>query len=102
MKWSDLSKFAKIAGISAIAGFFLRLGSSQQSIQNDVVLFCRSVDYGALACGALAAAFGIMGLIGAVQAKSNVNMAICAGAAAIGVLHLLRGLGYVTWLTACG
>lgn len=96
MSWSSLTGTSKAAAIFAILGFLLSFSTTNTSSINGVTT-CSYMNYGALIFGVLAILAGGSGLASArgLGETQALNMGICAVGLAIGVLHVLRGIGMV-------
>lgn len=94
MGWRDLNGQVKAAAIIAILGFVIRVTSTSQSSINGVVT-CWHNDFAALGLGILAVILGGLGALRAQGHARNANMIVGGIAAAVGVVHVLRGFGMV-------
>ena len=97
MSWSSLSGASKAALIFAILGFVVSFTTLSTSSINGIQT-CSYMDYGALLFGALAMLAGSSGLMRVRDLAPdirNLNLAICAAADIVGVVHILRGIGMV-------
>lgn len=97
MSWSTLSTQAKFAGVLAILGFFVTLQSLSTTSRNGVIQTCSFFDIGAVLLGAGAVLFGVIGLAGGNDQSEGrgASLAICGIGVAVGVYHVLRGVGVV-------
>lgn len=98
MSWQTLTTVTKSGLLVAILGFVLRLGTTGMvEISTSGGTVCTHMDFAALCLGGLAMA---LGMVGAVQARDlttgrGANLLICLGVMAIGLFHLMRGLGLI-------
>ena len=87
-----------LAGLgAAVVGFFLELSYTSSRTVNGVVVECDYHDVGPLLVGPVAAVFGLVtaarsGRTGAQKGREAAIGLLCV---AVGVLHVLRGLGIV-------
>lgn len=97
MSWSSLTGASKTAVITAILGFIISFTSTSTSNVGGQVS-CSHMDFGALLFGAIALIAGGSGLMNAKSLPDDtrtLNLGLCAVGAAVGILHILRGLGMV-------
>ncbi len=98
--WGELSTSAKVLPVVAVLGFFVRLTSVTRSTSGGVVTSCSYIDFFALVfavicvLGGLALARrGIRAPEWQHRAVSTAYLVIGFVVAALGVVHVLRGVG---------
>jgi hypothetical protein len=97
LSWSTTPAVIRFAGVAAILGFVVTIESTSSRTINGRLAECSYTNFGALLLGALALVAGLVGVVAArkIVEQRTVLMAIAAGSALIGVLHILRGLGSI-------
>ena len=95
--WSTTPAAIRVGAIAAILGFLLTIESTSSRTINGRLAECSYTNYGALLLGAIAIVAGLIGVAMAVKSTENRGLliAIAAVTVAIGVLHILRGIGSV-------
>ncbi|WP_299938336.1 hypothetical protein [uncultured Pelagimonas sp.] len=96
MKWQELTTLTKSALLVAALGFVLRF-TSTGTAEVDGQISCTHVDFAALCLGGIAMALGGVGTFKArdLEVGAKTNIWLCLMVVAIGLLHLMRGLGLV-------
>ncbi len=93
-QWRSLSGASKTAMICGLLGFVVGITNTHTSNLNGQIT-CSHMDYGALALGVIAGLAGGTGLSSArtMGEARMLNMAVSGGGLALGVIHVLRGIG---------
>ena len=101
--FTDLPAAAKATLIFGVLGFVISLEFWSTSSHNGVMTACSYVDYGALGLGAVGAISGVRAiLIGLGRTPARLSSTVLRNAMVIGgiglvlgVLHLIRGMGWI-------
>lgn len=96
MNMSDLTMLSKVAVGLAVAGFFVSFTTLSTSSGSGGST-CEFMDYGKVVLGGLAIMVGGLGEVSALRLSEArmANMIASGGASAVGIFHLLVGLGII-------
>ncbi|MGH1415489.1 MAG: hypothetical protein ACRBB0_18520 [Pelagimonas sp.] len=96
MRWHELTTVTKSAMLVAVLGFAIKLTSTGTVSANGTTV-CTHMDFAALCLGGLTMALASTGIFKARDLETGraLNLWLCLTAVAVGLLHLVRGLGIV-------
>ncbi len=97
LSWSSTPTAIRAAGIAALLGFVVRCSSTTSTRSNGRLVECSYTDAGALLAGVVAVVGGLVGIALSVRRTEDraVLLAVSAVSVALGVVHLLRGVGTI-------
>ncbi len=97
LSWSSTPAAIRGGAVAAILGFVISIESTSSRTINGRIAECSYTNFGALILGAVAILAGLVGVGVAIKVTENrgVLIAIAAASVALGVLHILRGVGTV-------
>lgn len=95
--WKNTPASIRTALVAAILGFVVRCSSTTTSSRNGRLTECSYFDGGAVLFGAVAILSGLIGCVAATRRQDDktLMLVISIVSVAVGVLHILRGVGTV-------
>ena len=97
LSWSSTPAAIRVAGVAALLGFVVRCSSTTSTTSNGRLVECSYTDAGALLAGIVAVVGGLVGVAASLRREEDraVLIAVSVVSVALGVVHLLRGVGTI-------